>query len=78
MRDSKEKHMQYQRAWTRLIREAKQSNVMMQNVCIKVVLEYLDQELHLQSIKNGCTETLLMHLYLYALPAVMNLDRKAA
>ena len=35
------------------------------NVCIKVVIEHLDHKLHLQSIKNGCTETLLMHLYLY-------------
>ena len=61
----------------RLIREAKESDVMMHNVCINVVIEYLEQELRLQSTKNGCTEILLMHHYFYALSAVMNLSREA-
>ena len=78
MRDSKGQHIKYQGVQTRLIREAKESDVMMQNVCIKVVIEYLEQELHLQSTKNGCTETLLMHHYLYALIVVMNLSRREA
>ena len=76
MRDSKGKHIKYQWVQTRLNREAKESDVMMQNVCIKVVIEYLEQELHLQSTKNGCTETLLMLHYLYALIVVMNLSRR--
>ena len=76
MRDSKGKHIKYQGVHTRLIKEAKDSDVMMQNVFIKVVIEYLEQELHLQSTKNGCTETLLMHHYLYALIVVMNLSMK--
>ena len=76
MRDSKGKHIKYQGVQTRLIREAKESDVMIQNVCMKVVIEHLEQELHLQSTKNGCTETLLIHHFVYALIVVMNLSRK--
>ena len=50
----------------------------MQHACIKVLMEYLEQDLHLQTTKNGCTETLKMNLYLYVLTVVMNYNRRAA
>ena len=49
----------------------------MQSVCIKIAIEYLEQELHSQSTKNDCTEIVPMHLYLYVRNVVMNLSRRA-
>ena len=37
---------------------------MMQNICKKIARKYLEEELHLQSIKNGCTETLIINFNL--------------
>ena len=78
MRDRKGKHILYQRAQTRLIGEAKESDVLMQNVAIKIVIEYLERELHSQSTENGCTETLLVHLYSHVLTARTNSSRRVA
>ena len=50
----------------------------MENACIKVLIENFGQELHFQSTKDSCIETLRMHLYLNALIVVMNLSGKAA
>ena len=77
MSDSKGKHILYQKAQTRVIKEAKESDVKMQSVCIKIAIEYLEQELHSQSTKNDCTEIVPMHLYLYVRNVVMNLSRRA-
>ena len=77
MSDSKEKYLLYQKAQTRFIKEAKESDVKMQRVCIKIAIECLEQELHSQSTKNDCTEIEPMHLYLYVRNVVMNLSRRA-
>ena len=76
MSDSKGKHILYRKAQTRFIKEAKESDVKMQSVCIKIAIEYLEQELHSPSTKNDCTEIVPMHLYLYVRNVVMNLSRR--
>ena len=61
----------------KIYQEAKESDVKMQSVCIKIAIEYLEQELHSQSTKNDCTEIVPMHLYLYVRNLEMNLSRRA-